>query len=403
MACTITVDQPTGLSSGGVVTSITAKGTISDGCPGGQVVVEIACAGKTSVQAVVAGNSWFAFFPNIQNLACVCNSQLTVTAKCVVPSAGIPQVMCEGQFKGTLICQEGCLIAWGLAQIGDCLPDGKRPVSHSAIVSTGGPNPVQAQLELLGTGVVDLKGPTPGAVVLTFQGNLAPAVYTFKVSIFQPQECASVPSTDQIDVPACVPQPTGACCIPVLGTSGVFTCEDGLTAAQCQAKGGTYMGDNTNCANVKCSPPGPPPPPPPPPPSNGGDGWCLFGRWLVIMLIAVANFLAMLLLCAPTPQLAMAAAVAAVLAATAFGLWWAFCGSDCEGWLVAWQAFFVSGVMALYLTGCCVQLVALAAILLSLAAGFFGFWVQNCKPDECKIAKKQPQLSSSARRSRSIC
>lgn len=386
MACSITVDQPTGLSSGGVVTSITAKGTISDGCPGGQVVVEVACAGKTSVQAVVVGNSWFAFFPNIQNLACVCDSQLTVTAKCVVPSAGIPQVMCEGQFKGTLVCQEGCLIAWGVEQIGDCLPDGTRPVTHSAIVSTGGANPVQAQLELLGTGVVDLKGPTPGAVVLTFQGNLAPAAYTFKVTIFQPPECASVASTDQVDVPQCVPQPTGACCVPLAGAGQTFVCEDGLTAAQCQAKGGTYMGDGTICANVDCTRGGG---------GNGGNGGgrtgnggCMIGRWFVVFLIALAMFLTMLLLCIPSPQLALMAAAAVAAAGIMFGIWWFLCGTPCAGWLISWQATFVTAIVALFLTGCCVQLIVAAVGLFAVAAGFYAFWIQNCKPDDCEVLKE---------------
>ena len=383
MACTITVDQPTGLSSGGVVTSLTAKGTISDGCPGGQVVVEVQCAGKTSVQAVVANNNWFAFFPNIQNLACVCNSQLTVKAKCVVASAGVPQTICEGQFKGTLICQEGCLIAWGLAQVGDCLPDGTRPVTHSAIVSTGGPNPVQAQLELLGTGVVDLEGPTPGAVVLTFQGNLAPAVYTFKVSIFQPMECTAVSATDQVDVPQCVPQPTGACCIPLAGAGQTFTCEDGLTAAQCKAKGGTYMGDGTTCADVDCTRGG-----------NGddngggrtGNGGCLIGRWLVVFLIALAMFLAMLLLCMPSPQLALIAAAAVVAAGIAFGIWWFFCGTPCAGWLISWQATFVTAIVALFLTGCCVQLIVVAVGLeqpLRLASMPSGYRTANLMSAKC--------------------
>jgi hypothetical protein len=392
MACIITVQQPTGLSFGGVLTSITVQGTISDGCPGGKVVVEVACAGKTSVQAIVVATNWFAYFPNIQNLGCVCDTQVTVTAKCVVQQGGtVPQppvVQCEGQFVGTLICKEGCNIGWGIPQIGDCLPDGKRPVTLSVTVSTGSPDPVQAQLELLGTGVVDLEGPTPGFVVLTFQGNLDPASYTFKVFIFQPDACQNVTSTVSVDVPQCVPQPTGACCIPLAGAGQTFTCEDGLTAAQCQAKGGTYMGDGTTCAGVDCTPNGN---------GNGnggngggtpGNGGCIIGRWLVVFLIALAMFLAMLLLCMPSPQLALIAAAAVVAAGIAFGIWWFFCGTPCGGWLISWQSTFVVAIVALFLTGCCVQLIVVAVGLAAVAAGFYAFWIQNCKPDECEVLKE---------------
>jgi LPXTG-motif cell wall-anchored protein len=41
---------------------------------------------------------------------------------------------------------------------------------------------------------------------------------------------------------ACV----GACCYP----NG--TCSDSLTQAECENQGGTYMGDETNCAQVDC-------------------------------------------------------------------------------------------------------------------------------------------------------
>jgi LPXTG-motif cell wall-anchored protein len=40
----------------------------------------------------------------------------------------------------------------------------------------------------------------------------------------------------------------GACCYP----DG--TCSDSLTQAECEAQGGTYMGDGTDCAHVDCVP-----------------------------------------------------------------------------------------------------------------------------------------------------
>ena len=44
----------------------------------------------------------------------------------------------------------------------------------------------------------------------------------------------------------CVVQPQGACCYP----DG--SCADDLTQAECEAQGGTYMGDLTICAGVEC-------------------------------------------------------------------------------------------------------------------------------------------------------
>jgi hypothetical protein len=44
----------------------------------------------------------------------------------------------------------------------------------------------------------------------------------------------------------CVPEPQGACCYP----DG--SCGDDLTQAECGAQGGTYMGDEITCAQVEC-------------------------------------------------------------------------------------------------------------------------------------------------------
>ncbi|UCB52276.1 MAG: T9SS type A sorting domain-containing protein [Candidatus Zixiibacteriota bacterium] len=46
----------------------------------------------------------------------------------------------------------------------------------------------------------------------------------------------------------CVAQPQGACCYP----DG--SCADDQYQAQCEADGGTYMGDLTTCAQVECDP-----------------------------------------------------------------------------------------------------------------------------------------------------
>ena len=44
----------------------------------------------------------------------------------------------------------------------------------------------------------------------------------------------------------CVAEPQGACCYP----DG--SCADDLTEAECSGQGGTYMGDETTCAEVEC-------------------------------------------------------------------------------------------------------------------------------------------------------
>ena len=48
----------------------------------------------------------------------------------------------------------------------------------------------------------------------------------------------------------CGQTPTGACCF----SDG--TCIDGITAGECDTQGGSYQGDGTDCASVKCIPTG---------------------------------------------------------------------------------------------------------------------------------------------------
>ncbi len=64
-------------------------------------------------------------------------------------------------------------------------------------------------------------------------------------------ECTAQTATYRGDNVPCDPDPCGpigACCFPDA------TCSDAVTLAQCEAAGGSYLGDDTLCADVECPP-----------------------------------------------------------------------------------------------------------------------------------------------------
>lgn len=58
--------------------------------------------------------------------------------------------------------------------------------------------------------------------------------------------CGTDPTNPQPGADCCVEEATGACCMP----DG--SCVDAVTSADCLSAGGTYQGDDTDCASVTC-------------------------------------------------------------------------------------------------------------------------------------------------------
>jgi len=205
--------------------------------------------------------------------------------------------------------------------------------------------------------------------------DYAPGSYTATLTIKGPTGCPDSSETVTFTVPEC----RGACCLD----DG--TCEDNQTPAECEAKGGTFMGFGTACASVDCT----------------DDDGCGCPMWLVALLLGIglgfSVILASLFLCLGVTPPAWLWAIAGVfvglallvLAICYFICWFSPCDcpSKCDWVLVTWKVFLALTVVALFLKGCC----ALSwwwFVILALFIGFLGpfiWWFNNCGPGKCKI------------------
>lgn len=349
-----------------------------------------------------------------------CPSQSTTfnTPACnVPPPVGCPTV----QFASPVI-SEGCNDA------------GRHTAMLSAIVTPAPGNNVSAELVDDATGTVLDSRASAVQFILSATRNYLPGTHTVTVRITSPPGCGS--ATDTFDVPPC--PGTEGCPVVEITVGAEGPCDSSgrravtITARVTPAPGspasaellvdgmpvasqnnsvapfdltdtrGYPSGPHSVSVNVLapagCGPaaesfqisPCPPPDPVPPPEETDDSFGCLIGRWLIVFLIGLAFFLLFMALCIPGAGtgLLIAAGVTLALAIVLLIIWWIFCGDACGLALLLWQACFVVGVVAIYISGCCPWLLFLGIGLLVLAVILFIVWVTQCKPSRCVILRE---------------
>ena len=203
MACSITITSVTGIGSP-TTTAVVVTGTLSGDCQpiifdpahAFDVEVKVDCgSGPVAATALSSGGSWSVTVP----ISCTCGGNIRVHANC----ATNPQ--CSADFSGVLPCEEPppglCpTIGFTAINIGDCAPNGTRPVTVSALVTPSG----FCSAELRdGTTTLDSgSGSTP--FTLSGSGNYSGAV-TFQVVVTSPSACAGI--SLPLGLPACIACP----------------------------------------------------------------------------------------------------------------------------------------------------------------------------------------------------
>lgn len=194
-----------------------------------------------------------------------------------------------------------------------------------------------------------------------------------------------IPGCPDQSVTFTVPPCTGACCLP----DG--SCKDGMTQAQCQSLGGTYMGDGHTCASVKC------------PSGNGGDP-CkkTFRKWFCPLLLALMTFftaigLALILLstCPGFSSIASyllaTGAILIAIGVIALILYWIFCTKCLCGWfyLFLWRVLFGVGIIITVFAGCCSStFMWTGLVMIVLGILFLFLWKKQCKKTICELLKE---------------
>jgi hypothetical protein len=422
MACQLTVSGVAGITVGGILQTIFVYGT-AEACD--VVNVTISCAAKAVVGAHVSNGAWVAVFP-VGETGCACNSTITVYAECIT------QQCKAGPTQFPLQCreQDNCpLVTAKAPSISDCNPDGSRTVSFFYQFVPQG-SPVGASLILDGNPTpVDIAAPTLSTFVLTYATTLSPGTHTIAY-LYNPPNCGG--NTTSFEVGEC-PVRGGCPKITFKDPNFLTDCRDQSRSAeifvtiepqgapvdaQLVGAGGIVLGSaigqiapftlsgtqnfpngttvvkvivtkpagcqgKTEMVDVQCGPKIIPPPG-----GDGGDGdggWCFFGRVAIVLFFATAMFLLLVGLCLFIPYVLIAAAVAFVVAALVFALWWATCGTKCSALLLLWQVSAVGAAVAAFLTTCCFSSIYVAiGLVLAALAGFAG-WIQVCRPSACKV------------------